>query len=271
MPGQIRLGALLGTNMSFQTDAPSSWAYNLPSSLYFNQPSRVHSSGCGARVDVDSGDATGMLISNPALPTSPLCPDVAAHGMELRFWGSTDRAASSGQFFITYNTGSAAVGFVGSGQLLAVVVSGGVAAAAPALEIHHTVQASGQLYLDDFLPMVDVIDLHPDWESTFDQPVLRQQNTAQDGTTQGFRYGHCFEFAFTCRFVPASVAAVVNWWWAQQIPLALCLSEEATEEVYLCRLTNPVRPFNETTRPNQGLYLGYLQLNGLSPGGSLEY
>ena len=269
MSGPIRIGALLGRNQSFQ--AVGSWEVPVnQASLSFNVTSGTHSSGGALGVQVFSSVAQVADAARYLAEFSRFAaPDVSTHDVDLLFWARADAAVDSGHIAFGIGGLLQAVGFSSSPIAYRLSQTGVTTSFYVRTRANVAHVSSFTAYVDDVLAMLDPIDLHPEWEAQAGQIALRDYALSQDGAAYAFAYGFAFEFAFTCKLVPSSIASIVNNWWQTQAPLALTLNTSNAEGTYLVRLVNPIAPFTERMRPDQGLWSGALQLSGL--GGSLEF
>lgn len=279
--GTFQLGALLGANQSFEAfeTLPNSWLRLSDQASFFQtqSSSQVHSSAFGLKVFADStGGSAHIARYDYGLPQDAhriWYPEVDTHALVSWVWARAADAPSSGQ--MRWRLGgdgeafSPAFSFSGSLQRYEAAVfvqsAGGGPLAGPSRVSAANSLCTGEM--DDVLTRVDPLTVFPDWSLLTRERAMALQHRTREGLLQRSRWSSAFEFQLPLRWLSSGEAAVLNWWWENQLNLAFTLDTSDSESVFICRIVNPSQPVGKRMRPYPDQWAGRLELAGINPGG----
>ena len=268
----IELGVLLGGYGGPQSfESVGSWDHFASASSFFVGQSEVHSSPAGARLDVFSNGAGADAVrydfaqSNDAYER--WSPDVTTHRLVSYLWGRVDTAAFSGQAAAELADVSSAI-FPEAAGLQRVRLEAQVTSAdAVQLDIRRLASIdSYALHIDDVLTAVDVVDLHPGWDTTQQRVLEAGRHFTAGQQMRGYSWHHRMAFELPLRTVPGSEAELINRWWRNGWNLAFTLDSSDAAATWVVRIANAGPPFSGFAAPYQDAQDGVLQLAGLSNG-----
>ena len=286
--GAFRLGALIGTNQSFDVGSgnaiPNSWATFTPCSFYpFPSPTDTiacHSSTIGTHIAVQSGGTDHMLryqYGNLLTVFPTLFPDVVSHTCYASVWGMNRNGVSASQMlfrlqdlsggnpatldtylstatnvFSRYNFGPYTA--LNSNDLTFGIIKANVF-------------VGGEIVnLDDTLMRVDEIVLYPEWSYVERAQLMKSQYRSLGGGLHTYTWGKHFAYDVPVRFLSDSYAALLNWWWENQFNLALTLDTSDAESTYIVRIVNDQQPIGSRIQPDMHSWEGVLQLESINRG-----
>jgi hypothetical protein len=278
--GDFLLGALLGANQSFESVAaePEGWQRESDQASFYaaDAPTAVHSSPQGLQAVVDStGGAPEVLRYDHGTAADAWrlwFPEVTTHALRSSVWARVDDAASSGS--LRWRAGGSAEAYAapiahGAGLALYVaetqVVSEAGAPHAGLVRVA-AAMAPATAYLDDVLTMVDGQLLHPEWSLEERAQLVRAQYRTQASLLHSYTWHLHAEFHVPLRWLSGQQAALLNWWWEQQAPLAFTLDSSDAAALQVCRLVNDSQPIGRRIRPYADAWEGTLELAGLGDG-----
>jgi hypothetical protein len=278
--GDFLLGALLGTNQSFErfSDGPQGWLRESDQASFYPVDSftAVHSSPVGLLAMVHSTGGVPEVLRFDHGSASDAhrvwFPEVATHALRSTVWARAGDAASSGS--VRWRLGgsldalSAPIAHASSLALSTVETQVVSAAGTPhaGLVRVSAAMAPATVYLDDVLTAVDGIVLHPEWSLEEREQLVRAEHRTQAGLLHSYVWHRHPEFQVPLRWLTTQEAALLNWWWELQVPLAFTLDSSDAAAVVLCRLVNGRQPIGRRIRPYGDRWEGSLSLAGLHDG-----
>jgi hypothetical protein len=129
------------------------------------------------------------------------------------------------------------------------------------------VNSNASLLAEDVLTSVDVIPLYPEWSFEDRGELIRSQHRTRAGVLHNLVWEKFLSYSMPLRYLPGSHAALLNWWWEQDLALLLTLDSSDSESLHAVRIVNDTQPFGKRIRPYADLWEGTLRLESLDPGG----
>jgi len=299
--GNATLGALFGTNMSFDaaswTSLPNSWRGTTLTGSYTPSPinsiaalTDVHSSDRGCLMRIYSGTAVNSSLNYPFKSydvssgqnglasqfSATKIPAVGSHSVALSFWARAVTAPGVVAGILTDSLDQqimATPAVASAGVLQRYDARGGVLDSvgrffmAPTSVLSGSVfVGSARLYLDDVLVRVDELTLQPEWSFEEQARLIRQDLRTRMGNLHTFVSGKYFAYKVPLRYLSAADADVLNWWWQNQWPLAFTLDTSDAESTYIVRITNNTQPIGKRIAPYANQFEGSLELESVVSG-----
>ncbi len=270
--GDFELGVLLGNYGGAQSfEGIGSWEHLPSASSFFIGQTEVHSSPGGARLDVFSRNgAADAFRYNYAAENDAYArwsPDVTTHKLVAHTWIRIDDAAHSGDVIFALGTGVGQfvrIPFSTSLELQSAEIF--VTSADNILMRHQRLGSpdSFSLHVDDVLLTVDAINLHPNWDYTENEEIIKHLHTTIGGQTLQFKYSNFFKFEIGLFAIPTSQANLINFWWDNKFNLVYRPDTSDSNLVYIVRLANISKPLDTIVEVNENLWSGRLQLESIT-------
>ena len=236
------------------------WTDNFAGTYSFNVRSGgssalVHSSQYNLTLVLSGGASGDIQREYKADVPARRFTDITTHSVLIAAWA----CSSLGHAEMRFEFGSAINSINSFGSMQLKLLTGDVAS--DWLLKIAAVDDTGNrnAFVDDVNFGVDAVTLVPDWQwQTRDLQMREEQSTlAYRRWNTGFGTSRAYEVPL--RYVPSSVADLLNWWHGQQFTLILEVNSEEGD-VHLVRLVNPDSPLQQLQPPYGGLFQGTLQL-----------
>lgn len=108
----------------------------------------------------------------------------------------------------------------------------------------------------------DAVELLPEYDYKSDTVKIENRHRAKSGRLYTYLWASYDQIEFSCKYVPASAAAVVNSWWESNTELLFFVTSNSVTEVYSVVLNNKDRPFQKYSKPYADRYEGKILLEG---------
>lgn len=264
--GDFTLGALLGEHQSFDPNVGSWEKFSSPGSFGLQQTD-VHSSVQGAIFEAFS-DASNprVLIQYDYTTASIGFTDITTHTVDVSLWSRISLAVGSGRVAARVNSEFPGLRIIFSDSIELHQGQASVSAESLALRFHFELSGTTNfnLFIDDILPEIDRQILHPNWDYTENEEIIKHLHTTIGGQTSQFKYANLFKFEIGLFAIPTSQANLINYWWNDKLNLVYRPDTSDSNLVYIVRLVNQSKPLDTFVEVNQDLLLGTLQLESIS-------
>jgi hypothetical protein len=199
-------------------------------------------------------------------------PQVSTHVLRVDAWHAAPDSVASGQIawrLLGQPDVAALVPATAEGhaplRLETWVTSAG---GGPGLRVTHAtdVASAWDWLLDDVLTQLDVLTLHPDWPVEVAWRPVGSPGRTSTGRQVTVPRAHALQARMELSWLTDSAAGLLNWWWSQQLPLALTLDTSDAEAVYLVQITNDQQPAQQRRPDNAEYWRGALQLQSINDG-----
>ena len=279
--GETVIGALLGRNQSFDEggNLASTWQKISDQASYFvvNSPSAVHSSALALLVHADSTGGANPVTQFDYGGSDDLhrvwFPEVGSHAVTSTCWARAVDAQSSGQLRWRVDGdvqgNSSPLPYSATPQRFQAsssVSSSGGSGLLAGLDRVSAANSSAAVVMDDVLSMVDPIVLYPAWSAKTVQTIQRSRIRLQGGNLETALFGSHHRFVLPVQWVTAEQVNLLQWWWKQQLNLALTLDSSDDSSTFTCRLAAGEAPLIRAQAPYSALYQTNLSLVSLDQG-----
>lgn len=284
MPGDFRLGCLVGSNQSFDRPLTAGfptggWAAISGQDSVSLLTTPVYSSAQSIRLDVYSSASTerGIYYNYSAERDAQGLPSITTHTLISKAWAAV---------------------VTNSADLHLEIVTGVTAGTSPSFPIGgtltrrevtiHTIQTQllrldfqflgatandHAAWIDTVVTEIDPITLYPEYDFLERGPLRAARHRTQGGVLHTYQWTRHFAYQVPLRFLSNSHADLINWWWVNGYPLAFTLDTSDQAALYTVKIVNETQPIGSKIKPYvYGLdgWAGVLELESLDQG-SLVY
>lgn len=204
--------------------------------------------------------------------------EIDTHAVRSRAWVTDQTNATSGfvSFKLNFATGEVAYPIAESGARVAIVLDTNVAshsAGPPLIRIEkptaiNSIGVDGvRVIIDDVITEIDPIPLHPEWGFRDRMDREREIQRTRGGDLHTWKWPTFGGWTVPLPYLTDSHAALINWWWEQDLALAFTLNTSDAETVHLVKITNDRRPIDSLVKPYHNIWKGTLTLETLTKGG----
>lgn len=262
--GDFTLGVLLGEHQSFDPNV-GSWEKIDSVGSFDVQLTDVHSSAQGAIYEVFSSTGFDLFQYDYEVGENKKFEGITSHVIDVSFWSRVTLDVASGivEFDVSCSGLQGRIVFSNSLQLhqLQFTESNSLQLRFIALGL----STDYNLFIDDILPELDQQVLHPNWDYTENEEIIKHLHTTIGGQTSQFKYSNFFKFEIGLFAIPTSQADLINFWWDNKVNLVYRPDTSDSNLVYIVRLVNQSKPldtFVEVNNPD--LLSGRLQLESIT-------
>ena len=247
------IGILLGQYSGSQSfENISSWDNQVTQSSLTLQTTNTHSSNLGACLQVSSG-GSGSLSYDYGQGNDLYDrwhSDTTTHRLVSYFWARVDTAGNSGQVTAVFSNQSIPIAFTNSLTRYRIETNiTSETSTALDFQVSAGITSTLNLYIDDIVTAVDVIDFTPDWGLE----TLTSQNVVEHTTIQGrqsvFSWGESGEWNVPLSHVNDLRTALINNWWRKSRNLYVTFNTSDTTNFWITRISNQSNPFTGIARP----------------------
>jgi len=107
------------------------------------------------------------------------------------------------------------------------------------------------------------VTLLPEWDFTAPKKQLKSETRTQTGRLFRHLWANYESYKVPLEYVPASVANVVNSWWATQTNLILFITSSTATEVHSVQIMNDNAPLAKFHEPYDDYYDGVIELESV--------
>ncbi len=221
-----------------------------------------------------SSDSAGVLF-NGSTPTGALIygygndndafarwsSEVDTHSFISHFWARTADSVNSGEYIgffagefepIAHSDSDVQHyrldGNVSSGYVL------GVSFYFTKLDATTISGATSELYMDDVLTAVDIINMLPSRDQENQESQGRIDSTTLGGRYVDYKWSDQTRFSVPVRYMPSSEAEMINRWWKNGYNLMFTDNSSDENRTYIVRIANTSQPFARVMRPYNDLF-----------------
>ena len=270
----IELGVLLGQYDGAQSfEQVGSWsvgAYPLTT-----QTTNVHSSSTGGKIIVPNSTAPVEVTQyNYAAANDGYLKwssEVSSHRFITYAWARLDVATESGHISWVGPTGALTTPKISYATTLQryrlETFTSSTTNPAWAFQVNATNANTYQLFLDDLVNAVDVIDLDTaGWDVRGERAQSKVVHTALGKAAIEHHWGDWGKWELPVQYLPDSHMILLNRWWANGWNLLFSLDTSDTAQQYICRIANTESPITQLQPPYPDLWQGRIILEAVTNG-----
>lgn len=272
--GDMRIGALLGKDMSFDVGSalptPEPWSYVSAQASTF-LVTGVHSSRAGLDVWADS-KSTQFVLANNCYSEYIAIRNPLATAWAFRTWVWAKSLANPSKPQVEFNVNLGVTStFVSiqSDSLSRYEISQGFYTNAQITEVTMAIQRSstnslGHIQIDNILPQMDRLILHPEWDVSVQEQLVRQEHRTMSGQYRSYKWSSFESVKIPLQYLITSEADLLNWWWQKQVNVALTFDSSDYTSTMLYRIVNDQQPIGSRIGPYPDMWKGTLDLAGIN-------